>query len=224
MGGVAKWLDSAVARAVPKKGGDERRMRVILAAADAIDELGPDVGMAQIADRAGVQRPNVYRLFDGKEQLDTEVARFAASELVRRVRPRFSRPGTSTEIISGVIDAALAWAAEHPNLYRFVAAQRQTKTWHRARMGRTRFLGEIVDAMGAYMRSSNRLAHDPPDGVLAGLMGMVDASIIWWLDHHDETQEQVTARLTRQVEIVLRDVLEQAGVSVAEDAVYDPAG
>lgn len=219
---VARWLDSAVARAVPKRAGDERRMRVILAAADAIDELGPEVGMAEVADRAGVQRPNVYRLFDGREQLDAEVARFAASELVRRVRPRFSRPGTAQEVISGVIEAAVAWAAEHPNLYRFLAAQRQTRTWHRARMGRTRFLGEIVDAMGVYMRS-NAMTSDPPDGVLAGLMGMVDASIIWWLDHHDETQEQVTARLTRQVELVLRDVLEQAGIDVAVDLVYDPS-
>ena len=60
-----------------------------------------------------------------------------------------------------------------------------------------------------------------PDGILAGLMGMVDASIIWWLDHEDEQQREVVDRLTRQVWLVFQDLLGQLGLPIAEDTVLE---
>ncbi len=199
-----------------------RRDELVAAAIEAIEEEGPSVGLARIAERAGVLRPNVYRLFASKDELDDAVIRIAGSALVDEIRPTLMRSGTPVEIVSGVIGASVAWAAEHPNLYRFMAARRQTRSLHRARVGRTRFLGEVVKAATAYLRSED-IEHDVPDGVLAGLMGMVDASIIWWLDHADEQQDEVVARLTRQVVLILRDLLGQLGFEVSEDRVLDPA-
>nr|WP_218860968.1 TetR/AcrR family transcriptional regulator [Nocardioides panzhihuensis] len=220
---VVKWVDSTVRRRSAKEAleEDSRRSRVVLAAVEAIEEDGPTVGMARIAERAGLPRPNVYRHFAGKDQLDAEVTRFAANELLRRVRPNLARTGTPREVIGGVIGSCVDWAAEHPNLYRFVAAQQQTKALHRARMGRTRFLNELVEAMRGYL-SESELSGEPPDGVLAGLMGMVDASIIWWLDHGDETRDEVVERLTRQVAGVLFGLLAQLGLEIPEDMVFTP--
>lgn len=202
---------------------DERRMHLVRAAARAIDEAGPTVGMAQIADRAGLQRPNVYRLFRSKEQLDAEVARHASAEIVGLVRPALVRGGTSRELIRGVIAISVAWAAEHPNLYRFLAAQRQTRSLHRARTGRSRFLDEVVTAMQAYLRTKDVI--DPlPDGVLAGLMGMIDASTLWWIDHEDETEDDMVDRLAGQVHLILTDLLDRLGVELAPDAVFRPLG
>jgi AcrR family transcriptional regulator len=219
-------VDSTVGRALQKRVSDEeaRRFRTILAAADAIDEIGPQVGLAEIADRAGLQRPNVYRLFKSKDVLDAEVAGFAATELIRRVRPALSRPGTVDEIVYGIIDAALSWAEEHANLYRFLAARQQTKALHRARMGRTRLLGEVVDALGAYMRAQTPPVEptEPADGLMVGLMGMVDASIVWWLDHRDESREDVIRRLTRQVVVVLTDAFSGLGLEITPELVLDP--
>ncbi len=59
----------------------------MVAAARAIEEYGPGVGTAQIAERAGVARPHVYRHFDSKEDLEREVLRFAADQLIDTVRP-----------------------------------------------------------------------------------------------------------------------------------------
>ena len=125
-----------------------------MAAARAIEEYGPGVGTAQIAERAGVARPHVYRHFDSKEDLEREVLRFAADQLIDTVRPAMRVSGTAPTIIEGVIGAAIGWAAGHPNLYRFMAARQQNKETHRARLGRTRFLGEVVSAASAYMRTS----------------------------------------------------------------------
>jgi len=217
---VAKWVDTTAVRRATRDSSRRapKRAQIVLAATDAIEEHGLAVNTAQIAERAGVARPHVYRHFDSKDDLDDEVARYAAGELVARVRPTMVRNGTPPEIIRGVIAEAVGWAAEHPNLYRFMAARQQTKAMHRARLGRTRFLGEIVDASSAYLRAK-QLDEDVPDGILAGLMGMVDASIIWWLDHDDEQQEQVVERLARQVWLILGNMLTELGLPIDDDTV-----
>lgn len=208
------------------RGGDagaQRRQQIVAAAVRTIEELGPQVGTAQIAERAGVPRPHVYRHFTSKEDLEEEVTRAAAADLVERVRPTMTRAGTLAEIVRGSVEAAVGWAAEHPHLYRFMAARHQTRALHGTRMGRGRFLTLFVDAMADYLRTDDEAPPELPDGVLAGLMGMVDASIIWWLDHHDEDQVAVVDRIARQVQVILTDLLAQLGMPAATEAVLHPA-
>ncbi|HJQ06117.1 MAG TPA: TetR/AcrR family transcriptional regulator [Nocardioides sp.] len=202
--------------------GDERRTALVRAARDAIEELGPGVGMAQIAERAGIRRPNVYRLFASKEQLDREVARQASKELLSHVRPQLTSTGLRYDVVRAMIDQQFGWAAQHPHLYRFVTAQRQAITLQGDRGGRPQFLSEIVDTTTAHARRVvGDVAVPAPDAVLASLMGMVDAGTLWWLDHHDETQSQVVDRLARQVLLVLEDVLTSVGI---DPAVLDSVG
>jgi AcrR family transcriptional regulator len=219
---VAKWVDSTVARRIRKVGDDPgRRSLVVAAATQAIDEEGPRVGMAKIAERAGIPRPHVYRYVESKLQLDLDVARKASDDLLAEVRPHLSRRGTPYEVVHGIVAVIVGWAVQHPNLYRFVAAQKQTTALHQARMGRSRFLDEFVAAMAAYLRPTE-VVPTAPAGVLAGMIGMVDAGIIWWLDHQDETQDEVVDRLSRQVTLVLTDMLAQLGFDVPDDMVFDP--
>ena len=219
---VAKWVDSTVARRVRKVGDDPGRRSLLVAAATAaIDEEGPGVGMAQIAERAGIPRPHAYRYVESKKQLDLDVARGASADLLTAIRPRLSRSGTPYEIVHGIIEVITAWAARHPNLYRFIAAQKQTKALHQVRMGRSRFLDELIAAMAAYLEPTDA-APQAPDGVLAGVIGMVDAGVIWWLDHEDETQQEVVDRLSRQVTLVLEDMLVQLGYDVPDEMVFGP--
>ncbi|GAB3852803.1 TetR/AcrR family transcriptional regulator [Nocardioides maradonensis] len=202
--------------------GDERRKALVRAARDAIEELGPGVGMAQIAERAGIRRPNVYRLFESKEQLDREVARQASKELLSHVRPQLTSTGLRYDVVRAMIDQQFGWAAQHPHLYRFVTAQRQAITLQGDRGGRPQFLSEIVDTTTEHARRVvGDVAVPAPDAVLASLMGMVDAGTLWWLDHHDETQSQVVDRLARQVLLVLEDVLTAVGI---DPAVLDSVG
>ncbi|KAA1424057.1 TetR/AcrR family transcriptional regulator [Nocardioides antri] len=219
---VAKWVDSTVARRLRKAGDDPGRRQVLVeAAAAAIDEQGPQVGMGQIAERAGIPRPHVYRYVESKKQLDLEVARKASADLLTELRPQLSRRGTPYDVVHGILEVTVKWAVEHPNLYRFLAAQGQSKTLHQARMGRSRVLDELVAAMAAYLRPTE-VVPTAPDGVLAGLIGMVDAGITWWLDHKDETQDEVVDRLSRQVTLVLKDMLGQLGFDVPDDMVFEP--
>lgn len=217
---MTKWVDTTARRRASQDPAEraERRARVVEAATVAIEKHGIGVGIAQIAEEAGLQRPHVYRLFDGRDDLDAAVAGHAATALIEHVRPTLSRSGTFLRIIEDVVAAAVAWASEHPHLYRFMAARQQTRALHQQRLGRTRFLAEIASASSAYLRASD-VDLEPPAGVLAGLMAMVDASIIWWLDQRDEEQDALVARVARQVWLVLRDAARTAGLQLPDDTV-----
>lgn len=204
------------------KGADDaRRTQVVEAATAAIDELGVSVGTAQIAERAGIPRPHVYRYVESREHLDALVARAAATQLLDHVRPAFLTPGTGHEIILGILTSTVEWAAAHPNLYRFMAQRPQTPGEHSARFGRTRFLDVVASSIGAYLRGTD-ISVSVPEGLLAGLIGMADGTIVWWLDHQDERQATMVARLTRQTEAVVRDALASVGITVPEDLRLDP--
>ncbi|MFT4263987.1 MAG: TetR/AcrR family transcriptional regulator, partial [Nocardioides sp.] len=194
---------------------DPRRSAVIAGALAAIEEEGPDVGLASIARRAGLQRPNVYRVFPSKDDLDREVALTAAIQLADVVRPHLTDSGTMTQIARSVIASGMEWAAEHPHLYRFVAA-------HQQESGRASFLAEMVEAVRAYVRASG-MAIEVSDGALAPLMAMVDVGIVWWLDHGDEPKEAVTDRLARHVALCLRDIAAELGLEIPGDMVFAPA-
>lgn len=214
MSEAAKWTDRTVvrrARHARSAESDERRAAIVDAALEVIEALGPTVGTSQIAERAGVPRPHVYRHFESKEELDAEITRRASAQLREAVRPTLTTGKPIPEVLHDAIGTAVGWAAEHPNLYRFLAARQQTRALHRVRLGRGRFLDMFVEAAAGITGA----ATDPgpvPDGVLAGMVGMIDSSIIWWLDHDDESQVDVVVRLSRQVMVVVADLFAQHGL------------
>lgn len=198
-----------------------RRDQVVDAAVRALESDGPAFGMSRVAELAGIQRPNLYRLFASRETLELAVYRRAATDLTERVRPNLHRPGTIAEVVTAVVGSGVAWAAEHPQLYRFLAAQEPAVALRDGREGRAPFLGEIFDAVQAYLHATDADA-TVPRGVLASLMGMVDAGIVWWLDQRDEPLEALAQRLARQVTRILLDTVADLGLDVPSDLVLDP--
>jgi AcrR family transcriptional regulator len=202
--------------------GTTRRDALVAAAVSCIEEVGPAVGMAQIAERAGVPRPHVYRVIASKEELDAEVGRLAADRFVERVRRAMAQPASLRETVHGAVESAVAWAGDHPNLYRFLAARQHARAAARPRHGRGRFLELLVSSSSEFLRRTGGGVADAPgtDGVFVGIMGLIDASIIWWLDHQDETEQQVVERLARQVTLILQDLLAQAGITADDYAIF----
>ena len=178
----------------------QRRQRIVEAAVRAIEEHGTDAGLAAIADRAGLPRPHVYRHFTGKDDLDQEVARHAARLLSTWIRPSLTARGTPPEVIGGIVGQVVRWAVRHPNLYRF-----------RAALSAPAAVGELGDAIAGYLRAAGYDAR-PPAHVVAGVIGLVDGGIVWWLDHRDEIgPDDLTRWLAAQVWRVLGDMLERLG-------------
>lgn len=207
-----RWVDTTSVRRSTRN--SDRRApvgdRIIEAAAKAIEVHGPDASTAQIAQLAGVARPHVYRHFASKDDLSDQLVKHAAGELKAAVRPTLAPTATALEAVSGPVGAAVDWAAEHPNLYRFMTQRSQARP-RPPGAARTHLLDEILTATAAYL-ARNAIDDEPPSAVLAGLMGMVDASIIWWLDHGDEERGELVDRLSGQVWLVLGALLEKRGL------------
>lgn len=217
MSSEQKWEDTTKARRASSQEGHRApvRERIIQAAATAIEEHGANADTGQIAAAAGVARPHVYRHFSSKDELLLETARYAAASLKARVLPALSINGPSLEVIRAPIEQAVAWAAENPGLFLFLMERSQARDLQRGRAGRSHFLGQIVEGAAAHLRASG-IESVPLDAVFAGLKGMVDTSIVWWVHHEDEDREALVDRLARQVWLVLRTMLEEHAVESPE--------
>ncbi|MEV4641642.1 TetR/AcrR family transcriptional regulator [Actinoplanes sp. NPDC049548] len=209
MDGAAVKRDTIAARRAGGGTDDRarRRRHIVEAAVRAIEQHGTGAGLGVVADQAGLPRPHVYRHFASKDDLDQEVARLAARMLSAWIRPALTASGTPPRVVHGIIGRVLEWAVEHPNLYRF-----------RARLGQFAAVPELSRAGIAYLRAAGYDVR-PPAHVVAGVIGMVDASILWWFDHPEEMDRAgLTDRLAAQVWLILADLLEHLGRPL------DPAG
>lgn len=194
----------------------ERRLAIINAAIAAIEEHGPDVLTAQIAERAGVPRTHVYRHFDGKPALDLAVSTHVAAQIADSIRAGLASGGTAMAIIGGAIDQHLAWVEAHPNLYRFLAQ-------HSYRV-RTDALGSAGDAKAAFAAELTALITrylialgidtEPAERVIVGVVGLVDATAAWWLGHPDLPRATIAAELTDEVWLLIQRISRRLGVEL----------
>ncbi len=196
-----------------------RRAAIISAAIEAIETHGPDVLTAQIAERAGVPRTHVYRHFDGKQALDLAVSRQVARQIGETIRAGLAATGSARAIIGGAIDQHLRWVEAHPNLYRFLAqhAYAVANTGSPAADdAKTAFAGELTGLLERYM-AMFELDTSPAERVIIGVVGMVDATAAWWLEHPDVPRAELTGQLTEQTWLIIDQTARAAGLSLGLD-------
>ena len=198
----------------------ERRLAIINAAISAIEAHGPDALTAQIAEMAGVPRTHVYRHFDGKQALDFAVARHVAAQIGQQIRHGLATTGSARDVIGASISEHLSWIEAHPNLYRFLAqhayAVNSTGT-PAVDDAKAAFATELTALLERYMRYFD-IDTSPAERVIVGVVGMVDATAAWWLEHRDITRAELTAALTNQVWLILDQTARSLGLDLDPDA------
>jgi AcrR family transcriptional regulator len=197
----------------------ERRARIIDAAIQAIEEHGPDVLTAQIAEKAGVPRTHVYRHFEGKPALDLAVSTHVAVEIARHIRAAFAEASSTLDLIRDAIDRHLAWVDEHPNLYRFLALNAYAIKSHEGRPAdaKAAFAAEITDITAGYMRALS-MDTEPAERMIVGVVGLVDATASWWIDRRQPGRDTVAAELTDQVWLIIERAGARLGVTLDPNA------
>lgn len=166
-----------------------RREELVAAAVAAIDEHGSGASVAQIAASAGVSKPVLYRYFGDKDDLYRAVGQWGAEQVIERLIPVLTSPGSMRDRVYAGCEAYLEFLAEHPQVFLLLVEHRsaddpladgkdQIATTFAKLMGDTlRRLG--VDAAGA-----EPWAH--------GLIGMGLSVGEWWL-RRDIMSQQATA-------------------------------
>lgn len=99
----------------------ERRKAVIDAALALIEqhEVGAEINVQEIAERAGINRSVLYRHFEDRADLDLAVQQEICDELGRTLVGELDFHGTPREISDRAVGAFVHWAVAHPSLMRF---------------------------------------------------------------------------------------------------------
>jgi AcrR family transcriptional regulator len=198
----------------------ERRVRIIEAAIEAIEQHGPDVLTAQIAELAGVPRTHVYRHFDGKPALDLAVSTYVAKQIGSNVRAAFATAGSTIDLIGSAIDRHLAWVDEHPNLYRFLARNAYAiKTPHGGRPAdaKAAFAAELTEITARYMEALDQPT-EPAERMIVGVVGLVDATASWWIERREPDRATVATDLKDQVWLIMEQAARRFGVTLDPNA------
>jgi len=184
-----------------------RYEQIVEAARTAIEEHGPEALTGQIAKRAGLARPNVYRHFSSKGDLDHAIALSAYQELRAEIRARLDLCGTLLDVIRASVEAQVIWADKHQNLYRFLVSRGHSR-FQQHTVERSDFAAEITEVAARYAPG---LADDSDAGeaTLVGLIGLFDASVLRWLSRPVGTREELIERLTAQAWLILDNHLRE---------------
>jgi AcrR family transcriptional regulator len=200
----------------PRSNGDSpafaRHEQILDAARAVIEEHGPGALTSQIAERAGLARPNVYRHFSSKDDLDFAVARRAYQELRAEIRARLDPFGIPLDVIRAPIAAQVIWADRHQNVYRFLVSRGHQRSSQRT-AERSDFAAELATAAARYFpRFAEDL--DAAEATLVAIIGLVDACVLRWLSRPVGTREQLIDRITAHGWLIIDHHLREFGVYV----------
>ena len=124
---------------------------------------------------------------------------------VQQIRGGWPTKGSARDIIGGAISEHLGWIEAHPNLYRFLAQHAYavdatgSPTVDDAKAA---FATELTALLVRYMEYFE-IDTAPAERVIVGVVGMVDATAAWWLEHRDISRADLTSALTDQVWLII---------------------
>jgi AcrR family transcriptional regulator len=199
----------------------KRRAEIVAAGLAAIGEHGPGVSTEQIAARAGIARPRLYRHFADAEDLYDAVAQRAAELIVAEMVPVLTRPsGTARGIITRVVRTFVVWLTDNLSLYRYVVLRSADE-----RVGRDSLIADVRTSISELLRDllagylavfqlDTRIA----DPLAFGLVGMVESSTGRWLVEPGVfAHEDLVVALSSWVWGLLDSVLRSAGITLDPD-------
>jgi AcrR family transcriptional regulator len=197
---------------------ERRRQEFVDAALRAIATHGPDVSTEQIAEEAGVARPQLYKHFADAVDLRHAVAERAVSWVNADLAPLWKLHGSPMEMIHSAISSHMTWLSEHSHLYRYLSrnAGRDAVTDIKTAICQhlTRLFAHYLALFGIGTRVAEPVAY--------GVVGLVESSTLRWLEHPDDMdQDELAALLGRWVWRILDDVLRDGGFELDPDLALD---
>jgi AcrR family transcriptional regulator len=204
---------------------DRRRAEIVSAALAAIDEHGPGVSTEQIAERAGIPRPRLYRHFADADDLHDAIAQRAAASLMTELTPALSAPtGTPRDIITLVVRTFVTWMTDNASLYRYVVLRTSGAGGGEQVIAdvRSTVSGMLGDLLARYLVlfTLDPRAADP---LAFGLVGMVESATERWLAAPGQlSRDALVAQVSFWVWGVLDTMLRVVGVVIDPDVPLPP--
>ncbi|WP_280825298.1 TetR/AcrR family transcriptional regulator [Mycobacterium sp. OTB74] len=97
------------------------REEIVDAAFRAIDRLGPNVSVREIAEEAGTAKPKIYRHFTDKSDMFAQIGERMRDMLWAAIIPSIDIESDSTgDVIGRAVDHYVDLVDQHPNVVRFL--------------------------------------------------------------------------------------------------------
>ncbi len=198
-----------------------RRGRILDAAVEVISEQGSDVGVQQIAERAGVPRSVIYRHFAGREDLDERIRERIIDDLLEAIGPALDPHGTVDEAIDQAVGAYMRWIMSVPRLHQFLgigSAKRRTVGSRVVTGTKTAIAVQIADLFRRALTAADA-SPSVAEALAFSLTGMVDSTVNRWLTHEQPelTADELAGFLRTAIWHVLHATLQGAGVTISPD-------
>ncbi|SDK00648.1 transcriptional regulator, TetR family [Lentzea albidocapillata subsp. violacea] len=185
------------------------------AALDVIADHGPWVSTDQIAERAGIARPALYRHFADADDLYDTVALRIGELLISAMAPALIRPaGSAREIITRIVSTFVVWTSGNPFLYQYVIS----RSMEAAQRGERQLAADVREQIAELLR---RLLGDYivlfegdpriADPLAFGLAGMVESTTARWIAvdrqfDRDQLISHLAGWAWAAIDVVLRDI------------------
>lgn len=161
----------------------ERREALLDAAIACVRREGAGASMEDIAREAGVTKPILYRHFRHRADLENAIAERFTGELATQLRRMMRRPGDPRNVFAAAIDAYVRMVEREIEIYRFL--MRGARPTVSAEGAIDHFMRRLGDEIGLVLGERLRelgLDSGPAEVWGHGIVGMVGASVDWWVE------------------------------------------
>ncbi len=192
----------------------QRRAAFVEAGAAAIDRWGPGASAEQIADAAHVSRTVLYRYFRDREDLRKAIADHVVQAVVGSVLPTLDLGPQSTprSVITAAVGVIVGWLDEHPNLYRFLRSRRDGSL-----DSVEVTLADSVAALLKMLMMVFGIEDEQAEPGAYGIVGFVESTGSWWLEHRTMSRERTTALISTGVWHLLDGTAREHGIELGYD-------
>ncbi|MGB8405423.1 MAG: TetR/AcrR family transcriptional regulator [Mycobacterium sp.] len=170
------------------------REEIVDAAFRAIDRLGPNVSVREIAEEAGTAKPKIYRHFADKSDMFSQIGERMRDMLWAAVIPSIDIENDSTgDIIGRAVEHYVDLVDQHPNVVRFLLQGRFADQSAAAMTTVNR--GRDITLAIAAMVSGELKGMDLDSAVFElaafALFGAAASATDWWLGGSDESPRRI---------------------------------
>lgn len=170
------------------------REEIVDAAFRAIDRLGPNVSVREIAEEAGTAKPKIYRHFADKSDMFSQIGERMRDMLWAAVIPSIDIENDSTgQIIGRAVEHYIDLVDQHPNVVRFLLQGRFADQSAAAMTTVNR--GRDITLAIAAMISGELKDMDLDSSIfeLAAftLFGAAASATDWWLGGNDDSPRRM---------------------------------
>jgi AcrR family transcriptional regulator len=202
------------------------RGEIVSAAFRAVDRLGPELSVREIAEEAGTAKPKIYRHFDDKSDLFQAIGQRLRDMLWAAIFPSIDFSTNSVrDIIRRSVEEYVGLVDQHPNVLRFFIQgrfpDRSESTMRALNEGR-----EITLAMAEMF--SNELREMELDRAAIELaafaaFGSAQSATDWWLGPESDSprrmpRDEFVTHLTTIVMGTISGTAELLGINLDPDS------